>query len=223
MNQDTVRREIHTPGAGLHIRESADGAASSRDIEGYAILFDTPSAPLLSDSQTEIREVIDPSAVTRELLDSSDIKMTLFHDGQLLLARSKQGKGTLSYSIDERGVRFSFTAPATADGDKAVELVRSGIIDGCSFAFSTRYRDSAYVERTVERKDGKDHITCRVKVITGIYDMTLTPDPAYEDTECSVRDIIKAGEKERKERELKLKAYVAEMRGNARFGGTGRH
>lgn len=174
---------VHTP-AELRIREAGEGEAPSRTITGYAILFNTQSAPLWSDDEEEAREVIAPEAVTRELLDGCDIKMTMFHDRQLILARSKNGTGTLTYSVDERGVAFSFDAPNTADGDKALELVRRGDISGCSFAFRTHYYDRAYVERNVERKDGKTLITYTVRSIIGIYDFTLAADPAYPDTNC---------------------------------------
>lgn len=205
-----TRRVAHTP-AELRVREAAEGEASGRTIEGYAILFDTPSLPLYDDGDEELREVIAPEAVTRELLDGSDIKFTMFHDGQLLLARRKRGGGTLSCDIDKRGVRFSFEAPATPDGDKAVALVRAGIIDGCSFAFSTRYGDSTHVERTRREEGGKSVVTCRVKKITGIYDMTLTPDPAYPATTVEARALMgeRAGE-------ALPPGYVEEMRREAR-------
>jgi len=135
------------------------------------------------------REVIDPGAITREILDGSNIAFTLFHDDRLLLARSNKGKGTLSYEIDERGVRFSFEAPHTVDGDKALELVRRGDAAGCSFAFSTHYWDDTFVAREVSKEDGKTLITYRVKIITGVYDMTLTGRPAYPETSAEARDL----------------------------------
>lgn len=207
---------MHTSSAGLHIREGE--SSEGRTIEGYAILFDTPSAPFYEDEDEVVREVIDPSAITKELLDSSDIKFTLFHNRQLLLARSKRGSGTLSYSIDEKGVAFSFDAPKTADGDKALELVRNGVIDGCSFAFTTRYWDTGHVVRTKEIKEGKTHITCRVKTITGIYDMTLTPDPAYPDTSVEARELAHSPEEQETGAERgRLDRYIDEMRGKARL------
>lgn len=186
MKTKQIKREAFAP-ASLHIREQADGS-ESRGIEGYAILFNTPSAVMWTTGDgSEVREVIDPSAVQRELLDASDIKMTMFHDRQLILARSNQGKGTLSYEIDEKGVKFSFDAPQTTDGDKALELVKRGDIAGCSFAFSTYYNDREYVEKEVA-SDG--NITYRVKALTGVYDFTLAADPAYPDTECNLREIM---------------------------------
>lgn len=180
-----IRREMFTP-ASLQVREAAEGEAPSRAIEGYAILFGTPSAPLWEDEDGEIREVIDKSAITRELLDSCDIKMTMFHDRQLLLARSKEGEGTLSYEVDDTGVKFSFDAPNTADGDKALELVKRGDIGGCSFAFTTRYYDTDCVSREVNGT----LTTYRVKAVTGVYDFTLTDNPAYPDTSVEARELV---------------------------------
>lgn len=186
---EIIRRYAYTP-ARLYVRESPEGEPPSRTITGYAILFGIPSEPLWQDEDGEAREVIDSSAVTRGLLDSCDIKMTMFHNRQLLLARSNRGSGTLTYDIDERGVKFSFEAPSTVDGDKALELVRRGDIGGCSFAFSTRYYDETCVKHTSVMADGKVRETYNVKVITGIYDFTLTDNPAYTDTSVEAREFV---------------------------------
>lgn len=190
-NKDTEqRRELRTVNADLHVRESAEGEAPSRTITGYAILFGTPSAALWSDEDSEAREVIAPEAITKELLDGCDIKFTMFHDRQLILARSKQGAGTLRYVVDEKGVSFEFDAPNTTDGDKALELVRRGDISGCSFAFTTRYWDRDFVERTAKVVNGHTEITYTVKAVTGVYDFTLAADPAYPDTSVEAREFI---------------------------------
>ncbi len=185
-----VRREIFTPAASLKLRDGS-GDAPSRVIEGYAIRFNEPSEVLgVSKDGTPWRETIAPEAVTRELLDSSDILMTLFHDPEQILARSRKGAGTLSYEVDREGVRFSFEAPRTAEGDKAVELVSRGELDGCSFAFSTRYGDPSCVSREkTDGPDGKKAGMCTVRKITGIYDFTITPCPAYPSTSVGNRDL----------------------------------
>lgn len=218
-NKDAVvSRVLHTV-ADLRVREAAVGEVASRTITGYAILFNTPSAPLYSYDDEEAREVIAPAAVTKELLDGCDIKMTMFHNRQLILARSKNGSGTLSYGVDDKGVYFEFEAPNTADGDKALELVRRGDISGCSFAFTTHYYDSAYVSRDVQRVDGKTIVTYTVNVITGIYDFTLAADPAYPDTTCEAeaRELVKElrapeVEPEQPKDENKMREQVREMR-----------
>lgn len=183
----TLRREGFTP-AGLQVRTTDGGG---RIISGYAIVFGAPSLPLWRDSREEAREIIEPEAVDDGLLAASDIKMTLFHDDRALLARSENGTGTLSYRIDGHGVAFEFEAPNTADGDKAVELVRRGDIAGCSFAFTTDYGDASCVETAI--KEGPDGVrlkTYHVRKITGIYDFTLTPSPAYPATSCETRDLM---------------------------------
>ena len=217
-NDPVVNRILHS-GTDLRVREAQEGEAASRTITGYAILFGVPSEPLYAYDDEEAREVIAPGAVTKELLDGCDIKMTMFHDRQLILARSKNGAGTLTYGVDDKGVYFEFEAPNTVDGDKALELVRRGDISGCSFAFSTHYYDSAYVSRDVQRVDGKTIITYTVNVITGIYDFTLAADPAYPDTNCEaeVRELIRElREPEqpdgKEEREKKAREQVREMR-----------
>ena len=184
--KEIVRMVQHTA-SGLQIREKREGEKESRTITGYAILFDTPSAQMYSwRDDEEVYEVISRDAVTQELLDNSDIKMTMFHDRQLILARSNKGKGTLKYFIDEKGVGFEFDAPHTADGDKAIELVQRGDICGCSFAFSTHYYDENFVKPEVHKVDDKTQITYHVNSITNIYDFTLAADPAYPDTSCEV-------------------------------------
>ena len=214
-----VSRTLHTVSE-LHVREAGEGEAQSRIITGYAILFNTPSEPLYEDEDEEAREVIAPGAITKEFLDGSDIKMTMFHDRQLILARSKNGKGTLSYSVDDKGVAFEFEAPNTTDGDKALELVRRGDIAGCSFMFSTHYYDRAYVARSVERVDGKTVITYTSNSITGIYDFTLAADPAYPDTsvETKERELVselKELESEDNNKIEKMREQVREMRSAA--------
>ena len=184
-----IRRCVCTPSE-LHIREAAEGETPSRTITGYAILFNVPSAPLWSDEDSEAREVIAPEAVTKEFLDGQDIKMTMFHDSHSLLARSNKGGGTLSYTVDDKGVMFEFTAPNTVDGDKALELVRRGDISGCSFAFTTHYFDSDFVERQSKvAANGVNNIAYRVKAVTGIYDFTLAANPYYPDTSVEVREL----------------------------------
>lgn len=214
---ENVRRELLTSAADLHVREAGEGEAPGRTISGYAILFNTPSEPIWDDEDGEAREVISPEAVTRELLDSSDIKMTMFHDRQLILARSNKGSGTLSYEIDDKGVKFEFEAPNTADGDKAIELVRRGDLAGCSFMFSTYYWEPGFVDRESEVRDGRTFTTYTVRQITGIYDFTLAADPAYPATSVEAREFVEAAKADGKPEDpevdrRKINEQVREMR-----------
>lgn len=172
----------------MRLRSDGSGSQDSRTIEGTAIVFGAPSEPLYEDEHNVVREIIAPEAVPQELLDASDILATLYHDDTRILARSKAGKGTLTYSRDDSGVHFSFEAPHTQDGDTALELVRGGIIDGCSFKYGVDISDpDAELRSENIGADGRREITLTVRKIAFIRDFTLTPRPMYEDTEVSAR------------------------------------
>lgn len=181
--------------SGLRIREATDGA-ESRTIEGYALKFGVRSR-LLCDWWNNYYEVLEPGCVTREMLDKQDIKLTMFHDRQLVLARSNKGNGTLSYEVDKVGVKFWAEMPHTVDGDKALELVSRGDIAGCSFIYSTDEGDSenavSYERLDEKGDDGEDILLRRVKRIDNVYDFTITTDPAYEQTDVSKREVEAAG------------------------------
>ncbi len=183
--------------SGLRIREATEGA-ESRTIEGYALKFGVRSR-LLCDWWNNYYEVLEPGCVTREMLDTQDIKLTMFHDRQLVLARSNKGQGTLSYEVDSVGVKFWAEMPHTVDGDKALELVSRGDIAGCSFIYSTDEDDSENAvsyERLKEKgADGEDILLRHVKRIDNVYDFTITTDPAYEQTDVSKREVEAAGVK----------------------------
>lgn len=181
--------------SGLRIREATDGA-ESRTIEGYALKFGVRSR-LLCDWWNNYYEVLEPGCVTREMLDEQDIKLTMFHDRQLVLARSNKGNGTLNYEVDKVGVKFWAEMPHTVDGDKALELVSRGDIAGCSFIYSTDEDDSenavSYERLDEKGDDGEDILLRHVKRIDNVYDFTITTDPAYEQTDVSKREVEAAG------------------------------
>lgn len=184
------RRTIATL-SGLRIREASDGA-ESRTIEGYALKFGVRSR-LLCDWWDNYYEVLEPGCVTREMLDEQDIKLTMFHDRQLVLARSNKGTGTLSYEVDSVGVKFWAEMPHTVDGDKALELVSRGDIAGCSFIYSTDENAVSYERLAEKGEDGEDILLRHVKRIDNVYDFTITTDPAYEQTDVSKREVEAAG------------------------------
>lgn len=218
MSEKAIKRTIQTRLANVHVREAAGGEAESRTIAGYAILFDVESDPLWEDNTSEAREIIDSGAITQELLDASDIKFTMYHNRQAILARSNKGVGTLSYAIDAKGVSFEFEAPRTARGDEALELVRRGDLTGCSFAFTTYYFDPEFVSCETDKVGDKVVDRYRVKKITGVYDFTLAADPAYSSTSVEARELatlLRGGGKNVVENN-KIEAQVMEMRTSAR-------
>lgn len=170
------------------IREAAEGEVQSRTIEGYAIVFGVESR-ILSDYWDNYREIIEPGAITEERLKEMDIKMTMYHNREKILARSTNGEGTLKLTVDDVGVKYSFDAPNTVDGDTALELVKRGDLSGSSFMFWSDERNVSYERRS------DDIMLRRVKTIGMIYDMTIAADPAYEQTSVAAREAYSQFEK----------------------------
>lgn len=152
-------------------------------IEGYAVVFNRESE-ILYDKQTKkyFTELIDPSAISEELIRSCDIKMLINHNKERMLARSRNGEGTLQLSVDDYGLKFSFPIPNTSDGQYIKEMVNRRDFNGCSFAF---------VDDDVELGWNKEKgcATRKVKKIRALFDCSIVADPAYSDTEVSVRQI----------------------------------
>lgn len=154
-----------------------------RIVEGYAVVFNSRSNELWDFGDGTFVEVIERDAITPELVASSDVKALLYHNRERVLGRSNKGEGSLTLELDDHGLKYRFMAPHTADGDTAVELVKRGDISGSSFAFTVAQGGS----RMEEQADGT--ILRTITKISGLYDITLTPDPAYSDTSVAVREM----------------------------------
>lgn len=178
------KREIRTIECQLHIREAASGEgekSESRTIAGTAIVFNSESQ-VLDDWGCKFREIISPEAATMEFLNTQDVKMNMLHDRSLTIARANKGVGNLKLSVDERGVNFEFDAPKCDLGDRALELVRSGVYSGCSFEFIPKDYDIR------EDKNGKE-VTIIHRSFQSISALTLGMDPAYLKTSVNAREM----------------------------------
>ena len=162
----------------------------SRTITGRAIVFESWSKNLGG-----FYEIIHRGAITQELIDKSDIIMNINHDDEKMVARSRQGKGTLSVSLKDDGVYFSFEAPTTSRGDELLYNIRNGNIFECSFAFTIP--DDIHSERWYV--DSDNVYRREVNVIDGLYDMSLVIHGAYGDTNCQARcadnEVLNPGDK----------------------------
>lgn len=161
-----------------------------RIVEGYAVVFNSRSNELWDFGDGTFVEVIERDAITPELVASSDVKALLYHNRERVLGRSNKGEGSLTLELDDHGLKYRFMAPRTADGDTAVELVKRGDISGSSFAFTVATGGS----RMEEQADGT--VLRTITKISGLYDITLTPDPAYSDTSVAVREMQASQEPE---------------------------
>ena len=180
--------EVRTLTGGLYqprLREATGEGAESRTIEGYAIVFGVESK-LLMDWRDVYREIIEPGAIDEERIKTMDIKMTMFHQRTMLLARQKEdGTGTLRLSVDEKGVKYEFEAPHTTDGDKVLELVKRGDLGGSSFTF---WSDEKLSVRYTKDADGM--LVRHVNRLDLVTEMTVAADPAYNQTSVNAREVL---------------------------------
>lgn len=199
----------------LKVREAEDGG-ESRMIEGHAVVFGVRSVNLTpwEWSSRDVYEVIEPGAITQELIDKSDVVLTAFHNNEKILGRSTNGKGTLYLSLDGKGLFVRCELPKTATGDEMLEAIKRGDVSGMSFAFTDDSNDTengvSYERMEAEKHDGKEVYVRHVKRIVSLYDVTIAGHPAYPQTDIAKREIDKyldgilgAGEKtlEREEKD----------------------
>lgn len=189
MDNKKISIRTMAPLSCVKVREVCDGDERSRVLEGYVMKFGVRSR-LLHDWYDGYYEILEHGCITREMLDKQDIKLTMFHDRHQILGRSVNGHGSLSYEVDDVGVKFTCEMPRTFEGEKALELVGRGDITGCSFCYSTNENDSVNCVR-YERiyEDGHDVILRRVKRINKVYDFTLAIDPSFNQTEVCRREL----------------------------------
>ena len=185
-------RTIPLQVSGLHVREQE--GEESRVIEGHAVVFGVRSVNLTPWSDwREVYEVIEPGAITDELIKRSDVVLTAFHNNEKILGRSVNGKGTLSLTLDAKGLLIRCELPKTATADELLVAIQRGDITGMSFAFEDDWEDSengVSMERLRnEDHDGKEVWLRHVKRITALYDVTIAGHPAYPQTDVAQREI----------------------------------
>ena len=169
----------------MHVREHVreDGTKEpSRTIYGRAIVFNKvfEYEDYWGD---KYRETIKPSACTKEFLDSQDIKLNLLHKREMSIARSNCGVGNLSYSVSDEGVDFEFEAPNCDLGDRALEMVRSGVYTGCSFEFYPKD-----YECKKKKEGGKTVYEINHTAFEKLTAFTIAMDPAYKETTVDSRE-----------------------------------
>lgn len=152
---------------------TAPAVEGRRIVEGYALVFDEPSTGL-----RDFREVIHRGALYG-VLEQSDVYALLDHNlSRGVLARSNKGTGSLTLSVDERGLKYSFEVPDTALGAEVYQGVQRGDIAGSSFSFTVK-------KDRWER--GSDGVVLRhIDEIEMLYDVSPVYRPAYDATSVSV-------------------------------------
>ncbi len=187
-----IQRQIELQLSNLHVRE---GDENGRTVEGYAIVFGVRSNNLVPwSSWREVYEIMEPGSITQDLLNRSDVVLTAFHDNSAILGRWRQGKGTLSLSLDIRGLKIACTLAETERVNELLSGIKRGDISGMSFAFTANEEDSengvSYEKTAVRTEEGKEVWIRHVKQVTGLYDVTIAGHPAYEQTTIEAREQI---------------------------------
>lgn len=152
----------------FNIRAAGVVSEEGRTIKGYAAIFDSKYVMWEGYEETIARGAFDGA-------DFSDVVALFNHESEYLLARTKDGTGTLTLKVDDKGLYFEFEAPNTTIGNDVLENVKLGNIRGCSFAFTV-------TEQKVE--DFEDDTCLRTIIKIGkLYDVGPVVNPAYEETE----------------------------------------
>ena len=169
------------------IRNLGDvSSLEGRTVEGYAIVFDS-----LSNDLGGFHEIISRSALDG-IIEKSDVLCLLNHnEDKGVLARSNKGVGSLTLSIDDRGLKYSFEAPNTALGDELLEGLRRGDISTSSFAFTVKS------DSWQKREDGSYLRT--INSINELFDVSPVYKAAYSSTTVNTRGLDELKQKEQKE------------------------
>lgn len=160
----------------LEIRTS-EVLTDNKTIYGKAISFDTLSVDLGG-----FRETIKRGAITQDLINHSDIFARTNHKDDYILARSKNGKGSLSLELRDDGLYFSFELPNTEKGNELREHIKRGEITQCSFAFNAAKEPNSEVWRNENGIIYRD-----IYKIGYLGDVAPVYKPAYEETYVSMR------------------------------------
>ena len=140
-------------------------------IEGYFSVFNS-----VYEVWDGVTESIAPGAFDESVND--DVRALFNHNTDLILGRTTNG--TLELRQDYHGLwgRIKIN-PNDTDAVNAYERVARGDVTGCSFGF-----DIESETRTVS-DDGSVHYT--ITRINPLYEISLTPFPAYEATHVEAR------------------------------------
>ena len=170
----TVATEREVRAVPVEVRaETKDGKLV---LEGAAITYGRWSLDLGG-----FVERIAPGAFERSIAGTDDLMLLWNHDSAVPLARMGADAG-LELIDTPTELRFRATLADTQAARDAHALIRDGVCRGCSFAFSV-------VEDEWEARSGR---TERTVTEGRLFEITLTPSPAYPSTSVSVRSRARA-------------------------------
>lgn len=143
-----------------------------KTIEGYALLFNSPSKDLGG-----FVEVIDPKALDN--VDLSNVIMLDQHDYSKPLASVKAG--TLKLDTDDKGLHFTATLDDSVSyANDAYANVKSGNVDSMSFRFDVGDDGDEFTQ------DESGKVTRTIKQVKDLFEVSTVTIPAYDDSNVQV-------------------------------------
>lgn len=161
--------------AKVEVRADGDGKVAT--VRGYAAMYDRRSENLGG-----FVEIIKRGAFDEVLKD--DVRALFNHDANLILARSKNGDGTLRVGVDDTGLWYEFTPPDTQAGRDLVVSLKRGDVDQSSFAFAVRREGQDWKD-----EDGGKLMVRTISKVARLYDVSPVTYPAYPDTTVATRSL----------------------------------
>jgi HK97 family phage prohead protease len=147
------------------------GSGDQLTIRGHASIFDRLSLDLGG-----FRERIAPGAFTSALDRNPDVHALWDHDTKMVLARTKNK--TLELREDPIGLHFWAKVADTSYARDLRVLMERGDVDQASFAFTVA-RDEWMV-------DEDENVTRTILEVGELYDVTVTAQGAYPQSDASV-------------------------------------
>lgn len=177
LNNIELRRLNSAPELRMEQELREDGS-TQRYISGYAVVFEQYSRSFYD----EWVEIISRNAFANT--DMSDVVMVVDHSHNAgdVLARSRNGEGTLEITVDEVGVKFRFAVPDTTVGRDIAQLIERGDISECSFAFwvkADQWRYDVIV-------NGKKMDERRILEVEKLADLSIVMRGAYSTTSVGI-------------------------------------
>ncbi len=143
----------------------------NREIEGYALLFNSESEIL-----GDFKEVIESRALDN--VDLNDVFLIYNHKYDDVLASSKSG--TMDLQVTNKGLYFRANLPDTSKGNDTYKLIKRGDLSGMSFSFRAK-KDQWDISGDIPKRT--------IKEISLIDEISIVPRPAYSEAVVSARSL----------------------------------
>ncbi|WP_312844141.1 HK97 family phage prohead protease [Diaphorobacter nitroreducens] len=157
----------------LEIRSTGSLRSNGKTLHGYAAKYNSEA------DLGGFVEVIRNGAFRKSLESGSNIRALAEHQGTALLGTTRGG--TLKLKEDAHGLAFELALPDTSHGRDLAILVDRGDVAGCSFGFR--------VPEGGDRWEERGSTLVRELLNVDLVEITLTSDPAYQDTTVALRNM----------------------------------